>query len=214
MVSRSAINNDLLEILNHTKEMLELLDKGFKKHNLEYLEKVEGLEANLYKDSEKLLKPLLDERDAMGINHFIPVPEHLNRIGKGLNKMFNAINKKVTDDILFSDKSVTEANKLFSELQELLNGLCDCINTCAGALVEHICSSVKELCELADEYAIFHEDRLISGVCTPMHAPIYLDILESFKSIAWHTGEITRDIAKVCSANNGAEGLSKLETTY
>ncbi len=195
MISQSAVNNDILGMLNHTKEMLEMLDKGFKKHNLGFLEKVEGLEANLYKDSEKLLKSLLDEKDATGIKHFIPVPEHFNRIGKGLNKMFNAINKKVTEDILFSDKSVTEANKLFSELQELLNGLCDCINTCTGALVEHICSSVKELCELADEYAIFHEDRLISGVCTPKNATIYLDILDSFKSIAWHVGEISRNIA-------------------
>ncbi len=195
MISQSAVNNDLLGMLNHTKEMLEMLDKGFKKHNLEYLGKVEVLEANLYKDSEKLLKSLLDEKDATGIKHFIPVPEHINRIGKGLNKMFNAINKKVTDDILFSDKSVTEANKLFSELQELLNGLCDCVNACSGTLVEHICSSVKELCELADEYAIFHEDRLISGVCTPENAQIYLDILDSFKSIAWHVGEISRNIA-------------------
>ena len=195
MISQSTVNDDLLVMLNHTKEMLELLEKGFKKHNPEFLEKVEGLEASLYKDSEKLLKSLLDEKDATGIKHFIPVPEHFNRIGKGLNKMFNAINKKVTEDILFSDKSVTEANKLFSELQELLNGLCDCINTCTGALVEHICSSVKELCELADEYAIFHEDRLISGVCTPKNATIYLDILDSFKSIAWHVGEISRNIA-------------------
>ncbi len=195
MTSQSAVNNDLLGMLNHTKETLEMLDKGFNKHNLEYLGKVESLEENLYKDSEKLLKSLLDDKDATGIKHFIPVPEHFNRIGKGLNKMFNAINKKVTDGILFSDKSVTEANKLFSELQELLNGLCDCINTCTGALVEHICSSVKELCERADEYAIFHEDRLISGVCTPENATIYLDILDSFKSIAWHVGQISRNIA-------------------
>ncbi len=195
MTSQSAVNNDLLGMLNHTKEILEMLDKGFNKHNLEYLGKVEGLEENLYKDSEKLLKSLLDEKDATGIKHFIPVPEHFNRIGKGLNKMFNAINKKVTDGILFSDKSVTEANELFSELQELLNSLRDCVNACSGTLVEHICSSVKELCELADEYAIFHEDRLISGVCTPMNATIYLDILDSFKSIAWHVGEISRNIA-------------------
>jgi phosphate:Na+ symporter len=195
MISQSAVNNDLLGMLNHTKEMLELLDKGFKKHNLEYLEKVDGLETNLYKDSETLLKSLLDEKDATGIKHLIPIPEHFNSIGKGLDKMFNAINKKVTDGILFSDKSVTEANKLFSELQELLNSLGDCVNACSGTLVEHICSSVKELCERADEYAIFHEDRLISGVCTPKNAPIYLDILDSFKSIAWHVGEISRNIA-------------------
>ncbi|MDR4497803.1 MAG: hypothetical protein MRK02_07785 [Candidatus Scalindua sp.] len=201
MISQSEVNNDLLGMINHTKEMLEMLDKGFKKHNPDFLAKVEGLEANLYKDSEKLLKSLLDEKDAKDIKYIFPVPEHFNRIGKGLNKMFNAINKKVTDDILFSDKSVNEANKLFSELQELLNGLANCINKCTRELVKHIRSNVKELCEQADEYAIFHEDRLISGVCTPKNAPIYLDILESFKSIAWHVGEISRNIAKDSESN-------------
>ncbi|GJQ60714.1 MAG: hypothetical protein D8M57_16600 [Candidatus Scalindua sp. AMX11] len=195
MISQSAVNNDLLEMISHTKEMLGMLEKGFKKHNLEFLEKVEGLEENLYKDSEILLNSLLGAQESKEIKHFIPVPEHFNRIGNGLNKMFKAVNKKVTDDILFSDKSVSEANTLFSQLQELLDGLRNCINTCTGSLVEQICSSVKELCERADEYAIFHEERLISGVCTPNNAPIYLDILDSFKSIAWHIGEISRNIA-------------------
>ena len=42
MISQSAVNDDLLGMLNHTKETLELLDKGFKKHNLEYLGKSRG----------------------------------------------------------------------------------------------------------------------------------------------------------------------------
>ncbi|KHE92405.1 MAG: hypothetical protein K8F52_02810 [Candidatus Scalindua rubra] len=199
MTSKSEINNGLLVMLNHTKEMLEMLYEGFKKHNLDSLGTVEELEKGLYKDSEKLLKSLIDEKDEEGIKHLIPVPEHFNRIGNGLRKMLNAIDKKVTGDVLFSDKSVTEAYKLFSELQELLTCLGDCINTCNRVLVDHICDRVKSLCEQADEYAVFHEDRLISGVCTPLNAPIYLDILDSFKSIAWHTGEITRNIAKGCS---------------
>ncbi len=202
MTSKDEINNDLLGMLNHTKEMLEMLCEGFKKNNLDSLGKVEALEKNLYKDSESLFKSLLDEKtDEEGIKHFIPVPEHFNRIGNGLRKMLNAIDKKVTGDVLFSDKSVTEAYKLFSELQELLTCLGDCINTCNGVLVDNICRRVKDLCELADEYAIFHEDRLISGVCTPLNAPIYLDLLDSFKSIAWHIGEITRNIARGCSVS-------------
>jgi Na+/phosphate symporter len=201
MTSKGEINNDLLEMLNHTKEMLEMLCEGFKKNNLDSLGKVEALEKNLYKDSESLFKSLLDEKTEEGVKHFIPVPEHFNRIGNGLRKILNAIDKKVAGDVLFSDKSVTEAYKLFSELQELLTCLGDCINTCNRVLVDHICDRVKGLCERADEYAIFHEDRLISGVCTPLSAPIYLDILDSFKSIAWHTGEITRNIAKGCNEN-------------
>jgi Na+/phosphate symporter len=201
MTSRSEINNDLLGMLNHTKEMLEALYEGFKKHNLVSLGKVDELEKNLYKDSERLLKFLLDKKTEDGIKYFIPIPEHFVRIGNGLRKMLNAIDKKVTGEILFSDKPVTEAYKLFSELQELLTCLGDCINTCNSVLVDHICDRVKGLCEQADEYSIFHEDRLISGVCTPVNASIYLDILDSVKSIAWHTGEITRNIAKGCSAN-------------
>ena len=201
MTSRSEINNDVLGMLNSTKEMLEMLYEGFKTHNLDSPGKGEEIEKKLYKDSERLLKSLLDEKAEEGIKYFIPVPEHFNRIGHGLRKMLNAINKKVTGDILFSDKSVTETYKLFNELQELLTCLDDCINTCSRVLIDHICGRVKALCELADEYAIFHEDRLISGVCTPMNAPIYLDILDSFKSITWHTGEITRNIAKGCSEN-------------
>ncbi len=201
MTSLSEINNDLLGILNHTKGMLEILSNAFNKHNLDSLGKVEALEENLYKDSERLLKLLLDEKAEEGTRHFIPIPEHFNRIGNGLRKMLNAIDKKVTRSVLFSDKSVTEAYKLFDELQELLTCLGDCINTCNRVLVDNICGRVKGLCEQADEYAIFHEDRLISGVCTPLNAPIYLDILDSFKTIAWHTGEITRNIAKGCSEN-------------
>ena len=39
MASRSEINNDLLGMLNHAKEMLEMLCEGFKKHNLDSLGK-------------------------------------------------------------------------------------------------------------------------------------------------------------------------------
>ncbi|ODS30455.1 MAG: hypothetical protein SCARUB_04436 [Candidatus Scalindua rubra] len=92
-----------------------MLYEGFKKHNLDSLGKVKELEKNLYKDSERLLKSLLDEKAEDDIKYFIPVPEHFNRIGNGLRKMLNAIDKKVTGDILFSDKSVTETYKLLEE---------------------------------------------------------------------------------------------------
>jgi hypothetical protein len=51
----------------------------------------------------------------------------------------------------------------------------------------------KRLCELADEYAIFHEERLIAGVCSPKSAPVYLDILESFSSVIWHIRKILQE---------------------
>jgi Na+/phosphate symporter len=190
LVSHDEIKNDSLGMINHIKEMLEMIYEGFMKHNLSSIGKVEEFEEKLYKDSECLLKSILRERSNKNIKHFIPVPEHFDRIGKDLNKLFNATKKKIREDMLFSDKSVKEAYKLFDETLILLKSVSNCINTSNGDLAKHMDGNGKRLCELADEYAIFHEDRLIAGVCTPINAPVYLDILESFSSVVWNIRKI------------------------
>ncbi len=193
MVSYDEIKNDTIGMINHTKEMLEMIYEGFRKHKLSSIGKVEEIEGKLYKDSEGLLKSILREESNEDVKHFIPVPEHFDRTGNGLNKLFNAIKRKISEDILFSDKSVKEAYKLFDETLVLLNSASNCISTNNGDLAKHMDGNGKRLCELADEYAIFHEDRLIAGVCTPKSAPIYLDILESFRSVIWHIRKILQE---------------------
>jgi Na+/phosphate symporter len=193
MVSHDEIKNDTLGMINHTKEMLEMIYEGFRKHKLSSIEKVEEVEEKLHKDSECLLKSILREKYNEDAKHFIPVPEHFDRTGNGLNKLFNAIKRKISEDILFSDKSVKEAYKLFDETLVLLNSASNCISTGNGDLAKNLDGNGKRLCGLADEYAIFHEDRLIAGVCTPKSAPIYLDILESFRSVIWHVRKILQE---------------------
>ena len=193
MVSHDEIKNDTLGMINHTKEMLEMIYDGFRKHNLSSIGKVEEVEEKLHKDSECLLKAILSEKSNEDIKHFITAPEHFDRIGTGLNKLFNATRKKIKDDILFSDKSVKEAYKLFDETLVLLKSVSNCIRTNKGEIAKHMDGNGKRLCELSDEFAIFHEDRLIAGVCTPLNAPVYLDILESFSSIIWNVRKILHE---------------------
>ncbi len=193
MASLDEIKNDTLRMINHTKEILEMIYDGFSKHNLSSIGKVEEVEEKLYKDSECLLKSILGERSNEGIKHFISVPEHFDRIGKGLNKLFNATKKKIREDMLFSDKSVKEVYKLFDETLVLLKSVSNCISTSNNELAKHMDGNGKRLCELADEYAVFHEERLIAGVCMPINAPVYLDILDSFTSLIWHVRKILQE---------------------
>ncbi len=44
-------------------------------------------------------------------------------------------------------------------------------------------------------------------MCVPKSAPIYLDILDSFRNILWHIREITRDI--IAGGGEGSEEKSK-----
>jgi Na+/phosphate symporter len=193
MVSHDEIRNDTLGMINHTKEMLEMIYDGFRKHNLSSIGNVEEVEEKLHKDSESLLKSIHGEGSNVGVKHFIPVPEYFDSIGKGLNTLFKATKKKIKEDILFSDKSVKETYKLFDETLVLLNSVSHCISTSDGDLAKHMDGNGKRLCELADEYAIFHEERLIAGVCSPKSAPVYLDILESFSSVIWHIRKILQE---------------------
>ncbi len=202
MNHQTKIRKDLLGLHNHAKEMLDMIYDGFRKNSLESIGKVEEIEEKLRKDSNDLIKSLLEEKSEEGIKDFIPIPGHFDKIGDGLDRLFNSVRKKIREDVLFSDKSVTEAYKLFDEIQKLLTCLSDCITTSNRVLAEHIDSNGKKLCDLADEYAIFHEERLIAGVCMPKSAPIYLDILDSFKSVVWHIREITRNILKGCSESD------------
>jgi hypothetical protein len=41
--------------------------------------------------------------------------------------------------------------------------------------------------EVGDNYAIEHEDRLISGVCVPKASPLYINILDCLSRVNWHT---------------------------
>ena len=190
MVSHDEISHDTLGMINHTKEMREMIYDGFRKHNLSSIGNVEEVEEKLYKDSECLLKSIHGESSNEDVKHFIPVPEYFDSIGNGLNKLFNATKRKIKEDLLFSDRSVKEAYKLFDETLVLLNSVSNCISTSNGELAKHMDGNGKRLCELADEYAIFHEDRLIAGVCSPKSAPVYLDILESFRNVIWHLRKI------------------------
>lgn len=191
---RTKIIKDILGILNHTKEILNMTYKGFKKHNLEYLEKVREIEIKLYKDSNYLIKFLLEVRSEEDTRQFLPIPGHLDRIGDGLNILCTSVNKKISGDISFSYKSVSETCKLFDEILELLTCLSDCINTNNRVLAEYIDNEGERLGELIDEYNLSHEERLIAGVCMPKAAPIYLDILASFEKTLWHIREIAMNI--------------------
>ncbi len=193
MVSHDEIRHDTLGMINHTKEMLEMIYDGFRKHNLSSIGNVEEVEEKLHKDSECLLKSIHGESSNEDVKRFIPVPEYFDSIGNGLNKLFNATKRKIKEDLLFSDRSVKEAYKLFDETLVLLNSVSNCISTSNGELAKHMDGNGKRLCELADEYAIFHEDRLIAGVCSPKSAPVYLDILESFSSVIWHIRKVLQE---------------------
>lgn len=145
---------------------------------------IQGAEAGL---TQKLKEIAGDDSEMM---RYVPIPGHLQIIGEKLEKISSLMEKKMEEDILFSDKAVKETIFLLQRLSEILwttSSLILARNTFLGLYIEEAVSNISKM---ADEYATLHEDRLIEGICLPAASSIYVNVLDAIKSIAWRIKEI------------------------
>jgi Na+/phosphate symporter len=128
---------------------------------------------------------------------YISVPQLLLRIGENIEKLSDTINKKIKEDILFSDKAVAELAILFQRLKETLKSTSDLLATKNTVLIQHIDECEEDIVRKALAFATQHEERLVEGLCLPVSSPVYLNMLNSIRCIAWDAKEIATKFASM-----------------
>jgi hypothetical protein len=121
---------------------------------------------------------------------YASVYEHLVVIGKDIEKLAGLVERKICEGILFSHRAGEEVTFLMQRLTDLLGPTADIILARNEILGNYIRESEREIIKSAMEYATIHEERLIGGVCQPMASPLYLEMLDAIKNIAWNVREI------------------------
>ncbi len=129
-------------------------------------------------------------KDVVEIKPYISVPVHLLRIAEGIEKIAEQIEKKIKDNVLFSDKAMTEITFLLQRLSDIVMPTTDIILARNIILRRYVQESEAGIIQKATEYATFHEERLIEGLCLPIASSIYINMLDAVKTIAWHSKEI------------------------
>ncbi len=133
-------------------------------------------------------------RDNPTFNKYVPIPGHLANIALNLEKLSELIANKISNKILYSDKAVNEVMFLLQRLAEIIRPTSDMILARNRFLSKYVEESASEIVKMADEYATFHEDRLIRGECLPVASSQFIGILNAIKSIAWHAKEVTMKV--------------------
>jgi Na+/phosphate symporter len=105
-------------------------------------------------------------------------------------KLSELIYEKIQKRILFSDKAIEEITFLLQRLIDLLRPASDIILARNEILGNYVLESQADIARRTLEYTTLHEERLISGVCSPIASPLFISMLENIKSIAWHAKEI------------------------
>jgi len=129
-------------------------------------------------------------KDNPDLKPYVSVPGHLLRIGENIDKLTELIDKKVKENILFSDKASTEITFLLQRLVDILRTTADMILARNIFLSNYIQESEAGVIKRAIEYATLHEERLIEGLCLPVASSLYISMLDAIKSIAWNSKEI------------------------
>ncbi|MEW6214888.1 MAG: hypothetical protein AB1478_06750 [Nitrospirota bacterium] len=127
---------------------------------------------------------------------YSPIPSHIERIAGNFEHIARSIRTKIKDNLLFSDKAVSELNFLFQRTGEILNATGDLILARNRFLANYITESELEIERSANQYATLHEERLIEGICLPKSSGLYIVMLDSIKRIAWNAKEIAEKLTR------------------
>ncbi len=125
---------------------------------------------------------------------YATVPGHIERICEYMENMNRALSARCNEGIRFSDKATDEVNYLFEELKGILLNTSGMLGTGNFILAGHIKHAELAFSESAREFAARHRERIEEGLCLPKASSIYMDMLNSFMAIAWHSKEIMQEL--------------------
>ncbi len=177
-------------------ECLELLQRSFINTSRETLDDCMALLAEVRESEPEISKEVKKlARKNKGKKAYEEIPGHFLGICDHLETLADMLRKKIEDNIMFSDRAITEVSFLSQNLLEIVKAASDLILVKNPVLLRYIQESESMLVKATIEYATLHEERLIEGLCLPIASPVFLKILEAVKGIAHESKVIAESIS-------------------
>ncbi len=194
------LESDIYEMCQQTVEMLKLTWEGFRKQDIGPLQPAEKLGRDIHQ-REKALTELVVKKPGGQVGmlqsdqEIFFVPMHLERIGDNIEFLVRAVKTMVQEGIPFTERAMKEVNALFERAIELTECVRDVIRTRNRVLIKHIAEEGQRFEEMANEYALAHQQRLIEGVCMAKASSLFVAILDYLRGIEWHVRQIASKLS-------------------
>src|SRR5262245_47572177 len=120
-------------------------------------------------------------------------PAH--RIAVSAGDLLAAVRTMLEEALPFTDRAVRGINRLFDRGVELLESARAALATENRVLVRHVLASSAQHAQLARDYAMAHQRRLVDGVCLPEASTVYLGLLDHLKVVGEQARLIAEDLA-------------------
>lgn len=175
-------------------QMDDLAFKSFMKHKRASLQEVENLAKKVRHFEKAFAQVMAKEGNKQGVQVLLSLTPHLSRAADALEGVGKAVERKIDENTLFSDKAVGESTWVFTTVRDMVRDARDAVITGNPVLKAHVTATFGALSQAAQDFATAHEERLIHGVCQPKHSSIFLDVVRNLRNVGWHLRELVAQL--------------------
>lgn len=179
--------------------ILDLIESGFMGNKLDPLEHamreehmINETEKAVTKDIYDISKTIKDKAIKKDLAIIIQVAETLERMGDEAANMIERIEIKVAEHLLFSEIGVQQFNETFNVMKDSVRMMRQYLAVPSDGLKDKIVDNGFKVKSLVEQYRKEHLERLVQGLCTPMGANMYFDMLDFTGNLARHASNIAK----------------------
>lgn len=190
------IKKDIYLMLHKSQEMLDLTADAFAKNKASELDEAMEISKEIHTKEDGLTTALAKMASSNSeARAILSVPAHLEKIATSVERIIDHTRHRIKEGLLFSDKAVQEANKLFTAAKDVLKKAGEAVVAGGAARADAIVKESDKIVTMTNDFSTAHENRLVTGEASPRSSSTYLCILYAFEDLAWHIREAVKKLA-------------------
>lgn len=191
------LRDSTIKMADMISEILVLVDSGFMEHKMEFLNDAMKKEHDLNEREKALTREILNlSKEAKGnmeeLSAMAQLVETLERMGDEAASLIERIEIKITEKLLFSEEGVEQFNEVYKAMQMSVDMMREFLKDKSPEIKKKVFDNGFHIKFLVERYRKEHADRLVKGLCTPMGANMYFDMLDFTGNIARHASNIVK----------------------
>jgi len=181
------LKKEIYLLMHKAQEMLELAEDGFMKNKLTSLDRADELMKEIHAREDVLTATLAKMASTNSeARILLSVPSYIEKIATSIKRITESNRARIKEGMLFSDKAINETGKLFAWTKDVLKKSAEAAVTGVQTAVESAMADANAMERMANNFATAHEDRLVTGECSPKSSSTYLCILYAFEDMGAH----------------------------
>jgi Na+/phosphate symporter len=190
------LKKEIYLMMHKAQEMLELVEDGFMKNRLASLDQADELVKEIHTREDVLTTTLAKMASTNNeARTLLTVPSHIEKIATIIKRITESCRTRIKEGLLFSDKAVNETEKLFAFTMDVLKKSAEAAVTGSEAAVKKTIADADAMERMANNFATAHEDRLVTGECSPNSSSTYLCILYAFEDMGTHIKNVVKRLS-------------------